>query len=214
MTTKDVIAQRNALLGASLVKALEARHFQAQYCATAAEALKAGLALIPREHTVGWGGSMTVDELGLKKALRERGNKVIDRDTAKTPDERVALMRQALLSDTFLMSTNAISETGCLVNIDGNGNRLAALLYGPSQVLIFTGLNKVARSVEDAVVRARTIAAPLTVARLGGSTPCVKTGECGNCTGTDSFCSQFVITRLCKPAGRIKVLLIGEDCGL
>jgi L-lactate utilization protein LutB len=221
MTRKDVIDLRNAKLAASLIKAFESRHFEAQYCPGMKEALEAGLGLIPQNHSVGWGGTMTVDELGLKEALRKRGTKVIDRDRAKTPEERVEIMKQAILSDTFLMSANAISESGCLVNIDGNGNRLAALLYGPKQVLVFAGLNKVVKTVDDAVVRARTVASPLNVTRLADPsapqdqiTPCQASGVCGNCKSLGSACSQIVITRLCKPAGRIKIILIGEDCGL
>jgi hypothetical protein len=154
-------------------------------------------------------------ELGIQERLVKAGNRVIDRDTAKSPAERVELQRAGLMSDTFLMSANGISEDGQLVNIDGNGNRLAALLYGPRQVILAAGMNKVVHSAADAMIRARTIAAPLNGHRLGNlKTPCTDTGSCFDCKIPDSMCSYLATIRLCKPAGRIKVILIGEDLGL
>ena len=128
---------RNEALGATLVKKLKLRGFDAYYCADKQTALKQALALIPQEDVVSWGGSVTIDEIGLLDAVKER-NKVIDRATAATPEEKTELMRQALLCDTYLMSSNAISSDGQLVNIDGNGNRCAALIYGPKQVLVLS----------------------------------------------------------------------------
>ena len=111
------------------------------------------LELIPPEDTVSWGGSMTLRELGVRELLAERGNPVIDRDAAGSPEERNDLMRQALTCDTFLMSTNALSMDGQLVNIDGNGNRVAAMIYGPKSVIVIAGMNKTASTVESASVR-------------------------------------------------------------
>jgi L-lactate utilization protein LutB len=202
-------------LGPRLVRALERRFFEAWYFDGPAEAAEKILSLIPPADTVSWGGSMTMEALGIQRLLAERGYRVIDRDTAKSPEERKELMRRALLCDTFLCGANALSEDGQIVNIDGNGNRLAALLFGPRQVIVAAGLNKAAKTVEDALVRARTAAAPLNVQRFPGyKTPCAETGSCGNCTEADSVCSHIVTTRLCKPPGRIKVVLVGTDLGL
>jgi L-lactate utilization protein LutB len=124
-------------------------------------------------------------------------------------------MRKALLCDTFLSGSNAISEDGQLVNIDNYGNRVAAMIFGPKQVIVAAGINKVAKSVEDAITRAKTIAAPLNIQRFPSiATPCNKTGSCINCLTHDTVCNYFVTTRLCKPAGRIKVILIGKNLGL
>ena len=112
------------------------------------------------------------------------------------------------------MSSNAISEDGQLVNIDGTGNRVAALCFGPRQVIVVAGMNKVAADLDGAVARARHIAAPANAQRFAGKTPCRVTGQCGNCTSPDCICAQMVITRFCNPAGRIKVVLVGEDLGL
>jgi hypothetical protein len=211
---KSFFEVRNDKLGPVVVKALEARHFDAWYCDDIPEATEKVFALIPKEHVIAWGGSMTAQAMDLYAEAAKRGYKLIDRETAKSPEEKVELMRQALLCDSFLMSTNALSEDGQLVNIDGNGNRVAALCYGPKQVIVVTGINKVAKTLEDAMSRARNIAAPLNVQRFPAlKTPCNSNGSCGNCKGTESVCSQIVVTRLCKPAGRIKVIIIGKALG-
>lgn len=200
--------------GPTLVKALEKRHFEAYYCSTAEEAVEKVLSLIPAGDVVSWGGVATVDQLGIKDRLRQRNQPVIDRDTAKTPDERVSMLHQALGCDTFLMSSNAISEDGQLVNIDGTGNRVAALCYGPRQVIVVAGMNKVAGDLNSAMARARHIAAPANAQRFDGKSPCRITGQCADCTSPDCICAQMVITRFCNPAGRIKVVLVGEELGL
>lgn len=200
--------------GPIVVKALKKRQFDAYYCSTAAEAVEKVLELIPDGDVVSWGGVTTVDELGIKGHLRERNNPVIDRDTAKTLEERMSMLHQALTCDTFLMSSNAISVDGQLVNIDGIGNRVAALCFGPKQVIVVAGMNKVTTDLDAAIARARHIAAPSNAQRFDGKTPCSVNGQCANCTSPDCICSQIVITRFCKIPGRIKVVLVGENLGL
>ena len=200
--------------GPNVVKAMKKRQFDAYYCSTAEEAVKKVLELIPSGDTVSWGGVATVDQLGIKDRLRQRGQSLIDRDTARTPDERMDMLRQALTCDTFLMSSNAISEDGQLVNIDGMGNRVAALCFGPRQVIVVAGMNKVAGDLDSAMSRARHIAAPANVQRFDVKTPCSVTGQCGNCTSPDCCCAQIVTTRFSKIPGRIKVVLVGEELGL
>ena len=200
--------------GPNVVKAMKKRQFDAYYCSTAEEAVEKVLELIPSGDTVSWGGVATVDQLGIKDRLRQRGQSLIDRDTAKTPDERMDMLRQALTCDTFLMSSNAISEDGQLVNIDGMGNRVAALCFGPKQVIVVAGMNKVAGDLNSAMARARHIAAPANVQRFDVKTPCSVTGQCGDCTSPDCCCAQIVTTRFSKVPGRIKVVLVGEALGL
>ena len=199
--------------GAKVAEALNKRYFEAYYCSDRAAALEKILELIPQDHVVSWGGAATVDELGVKEALRQRGQAVIDRDTAKDAQERQKMLKQALTCDTFLMGSNAISADGQLVNIDGTGNRVAALCFGPTQVVVVAGMNKVAGDLDGAMRRAREVAAPMNAQRFPLKTPCVANGLCGDCKGPDSICAQIVTTRLCKPAGRIKVVLVGEDLG-
>ena len=200
--------------GPQVVKALEKRHFEAYYVSTAAEAVEKVVELIPKEHTVSWGGAATVDALGIKQRLAQEGIALIDRDTAQTPQERQEMLKKALTCGTFLMSSNAISADGQLVNIDGTGNRVAALCFGPDQVIVVAGMNKVAGDLEGAMRRAREVAAPVNAQRFAGlKTPCSVTGLCADCTGPDSICCQIVTTRICRPAGRIKVVLVGEELG-
>ena len=200
--------------GPRVAAALQKRNMEAYYCPTAAEAVEKVLELIPAGDVVSWGGVATVDELGIKGRLRSRNQPVIDRDTARTPEERTAMLHQALTCDTFLMSSNAISADGQLVNIDGTGNRVAALCFGPEQVIVVAGMNKVAGDLEGAMRRAREVAAPVNAQRFAGlKTPCSVTGLCADCTGPDSICCQIVTTRICRPAGRIKVVLVGEELG-
>ena len=124
------------------------------------------------------------------------------------------MLKKALTCGTFLMSSNAISADGQLVNIDGTGNRVAALCFGPEQVIVGAGMNKVAGDLEGAMRRAREVAAPVNAQRFAGlKTPCSVTGLCADCTGPDSICCQIVTTRICRPAGRIKVVLVGEELG-
>ena len=206
--------ERYGKLGASVVKALNTRHFEAYYCSDAASAAEKLLSLIPETDTVAWGGSQTLSEIGAQDLLRARGQALIDRDTAKSPAERDALMRQALTADTFLMSSNAITEDGQLVNMDGNGNRVAALIYGPRQVIVVAGLNKVAKDLDAAIARVRGTAAPTNAQRFNINTPCKVTGTCADCKCPDSICANMVVTRLCKPNGKIKVILVGENLGM
>jgi len=209
------ILLRNQKLGAQVVKALKNRFFDAMYVDDSAAAVNKIVSLIPKDHVVSWGGSSTLDETGIKQRLEQDGYKVIDRDKAPNREERVELMRQALLCDTFITGCNAISEDGQLVNIDGFGNRVAAMIFGPRQVIVIAGMNKIAKTLDDALVRARTIAAPLNTQRFpNNKTPCNETGSCADCKSPDSICSFIVTTRLCKPAGRIKVILVGENLGL
>ena len=204
---------RNAALGQSLVAKMEKRGFEAYYCADKEAALEKALELISETDVVSWGGSMTIAEVGLLDAVKQR-NPVIDRDTAKSAEEKMELMRKALLCDTFIMSSNAISADGQLVNIDGNGNRVAALIFGPKQVVVIAGLNKVAGSLDAAIDRARNVAAPINAQRFAGlATPCYKLGHCADCQLPESICAQVVITRRSRTAGRIKVILVGEHLG-
>jgi len=202
-------------LGPRVVNALESRFFEAWYFSETSEAVEKVFSLIPKTHTISWGGSLTTTGLDLTRAAVEKGYRVIDRDKAGSPEERMELMRQALLCDTFLTGTNAISEDGQLINIDAMGNRVAAMTFGPKQVIVVAGMNKVRKTADIAIARARTIAAPANMQRFSGNkTPCMETGACADCISPDSICSYIIQTRLCKPKGRIKVILIGKDLGL
>ena len=200
-------------LADKLLPQLEKRNFEAYYCENKEDALKLAISLIDKDGSVSWGGSVTVAELNLIQALRDKGYKLIDRDSANTPEERASLMRQGLLSDTFLTSTNAITSDGILVNIDGMGNRVAAMCYGPRQVIVVAGMNKLCDTLDDAVHRVQNVASPLNAKRLGlTKTGCSK-GKCTACLSDECMCSYIVQTRRSRQKGRIKIILVGEDLG-
>ncbi|MBO4732057.1 MAG: lactate utilization protein [Spirochaetaceae bacterium] len=199
--------------GPKVAEALKNRNFDAYYCSTAEEAVAKVLALIPKEHVVSWGGSATVASLGILDKIKQAGYSVIDRDTAKNMEEKVALSKKGMLADTYLLSSNAITQDGILLNLDGNGNRVAALTFGPDNVIVVAGMNKIVKTIEAGVDRVRGYAAPMNAQRFDIKTPCKTTGQCANCKSPDSVCATFVITRLSRPAKRIKVVLVGEDLG-
>ena len=199
--------------GQVLVKNLNSRHFEAYYCANKEEALKKALELIPEGSTVGWGGAMSAEQIGLLNTLRTGNFKALDRDTAESMEERVAIQRMCFDADFFITGANALSMDGQMVNIDGMGNRVGMIVYGPKNILVIAGMNKAVDTVEEAARRARTIAAPQNAQRFGLSNPCSVTGVCGDCKNESSICNQMLITRNSKPAGRIKVILVGEELG-
>ena len=209
MTTK-----RNQLRAQQLIQALKQRNMEASYAATKEEALEQALAWIPEGSCIGWGGSVSIDAIGLKDAVRRGNYRVIDRDTAANAEEKEAMYRRILADcDYFLTSTNAISQDGVLVNIDGTANRLAAMCYGPRHVLYIVGMNKVVATAEDALHRARNEAAPINAMRFGLKTPCSKTGCCYDCKSPDTVCCQILFTRFNHTPGRVKVILVDDSLG-
>lgn len=199
--------------GQILVQNLRSRHFEAYYCPTKADALEKALELIPEGASVAWGGTVSAQQIGLIDAVRKGNYRVMDRDTCATPQEREQMMKDSLFCDVYLTGANGLSLDGEMVNIDGTGNRVAAVIYGPGSVLVVAGMNKVMDTLEEAVRRARTVAAPMNKQRFGEGTPCAVTGKCGDCKTEKCICNQIVITRHCRPVGRIKFLLVGEDLG-
>ena len=210
-TSKELYYEKR---GQILVKNLQSRHFEAYYCANKEQALQKALELIPEGASVGWGGAMTCQQIGLLDAVRAGNYQALDRDAVSTIEEKNAIARQCLGADVFLTGANGLSLDGQMVNIDGSGNRVAAIIYGPQTVLVVAGMNKVADSLEEAVRRARTVAAPSNQQRFLRNVPCTVTGTCGDCQSEECICNQIVITRHCRPVGRIKFILVGEELGL
>ncbi len=197
LTPRELYYEKRAAL---LIKQLQSRHFEAYYCATADEALAKALSLIPEGSRVGWGGAASAQQIGLLDALQTGRYCAVGRDTEGGVD-------------VFLTGANALSMDGQMVNIDGLGNRASAIIYGPKTVLVIAGMNKVEDTLEAALTRARTVAAPINEQRFLKDTPCAKTGVCADCKSEDCICNHIVITRHCRPMGRIKFILVGEDMG-
>lgn len=209
----DFIREGYKVKSETIIKNLQRRNMEGYYVETKEEAIEKVMSMIKQDDVVSWGGSYTIDELGIKTLLEEKQISVVDRDKAKTPEERVRLMKQALTADVFLTSANAITMDGELMNVDGNGNRLAAYNYGPDSVIVVAGMNKVVPKLDEALAKIRLDATVPNAFRTNSQTPCRFTGKCSECTMKDTLCSQILITRFCKPQNRIKVILVGEYLG-
>ncbi|GGC89884.1 lactate utilization protein [Enterococcus wangshanyuanii] len=198
----------------TISKKLTRRNFGVSICQTLAEAKEQALSMIQEDKTVAFGGSQTLGEVGIIDALYLRAQPIIDRDLAKDLEERHQLMKQSLLADYYLTSINGISEEGILVNIDNIGNRVAALTYGPDQVIAFVGINKLYGNLNTTIDMVRKRTAPLNSFRLGlQTTPCIKTGSCGDCLKEECICNIISLTRRSALADRIHILLILEEAG-
>ncbi len=210
MTAKE---QTYKIQAAHIIEKLKLRGIEGFYCKDKAEALEKAKAFLTPGTTVTWGGSETIREIGLRDWLPQSGCVLYDRAEAKTEEEKRTFFGKAVTADYFLMSTNAITLDGELVNIDGAGNRVACLIHGPEHVLVIAGMNKVSVDVEDALKRVKNIASPPNTIRLGKNTPCANTGRCAECLSDDCICCQVVVTRMSRIKNRIKVILVGEELG-
>lgn len=209
------LKEAEKLRAKTIIKGLEKRNMEGVFCETKEDALSKALSYIEEGSSVTWDGSMSIEEIGLMDAVKNGNYKVIDRSVAKNYEEQREIFSKAVLADYYLMSSNAITLDGELINIDGTGNRVACLTYGPKNVIMIIGMNKVVNDVEDGIKRVRNFASPPNTLRLGLKTPCSMTGRCGDCYGDTSICSQIVVTRRQSAAmrGRIKVILVGESLG-
>ena len=215
ITGKMIADMHTGILKDTVLEGLKKRNMKGYYCETIDEANQLILSLINEGDTVSWGGGMSIRDMGITDIIKECPKyRVLDRDAAASTEEMREIQRQALLCDTYLMGTNAMTSDGELVNIDGLGNRVAALCYGPKQVIVVAGINKVMHSENAAIERARNVAAPINMQRFSNNiTPCKKTGKCGDCIGEGCICRQIVITRMSMIPERIKVILVNEVLG-
>jgi len=204
------IFKRNALLAQKVIKGLESRNMTGYYAEDSDAALRLALSLIDEGASVTMGGAMSAREIGLVDALKAGNYNFIDRDAY---DDKRAAMLAAYDADVFLSSVNAMTEDGQLVNIDGNANRVSAIVQGPKKVLFIVGMNKVCSDLDGAMKRARNVAAPINAQRFGLNTPCSRTGACMDCKSPDTICCQFLITRFSRHKGRIHVILVNDSLG-
>lgn len=196
----------------SIIAKLKARKMEGYYCPDKESAREKVLELIGEgKKLVTYGGSMSLGEAGIYDAVEAAGHELLRREDYP-PEDQAACYAKQVTADVYLMSTNAITLDGELVNIDGAGNRVACLIYGPKEVIILAGMNKVVTNVEEGIHRVRNFASPPNTVRLNIDTPCSKTGQCGNCLN-NTICCQTVITRASRIPGRIKVVLVGEELG-
>ena len=202
------------LVGERVAEALRRNDFDAVYCKSAAEAAEEVLRLVPENGTVGLGGSWTVKELGVVEKLKARGNIILDHGAPGLEnEERVRIRRAQLTADAFLTGSNAVTMDGRLVNTDGSGNRVAAMIFGPGKVIVVAGVNKIVRDIQEAEGRIRKTAAPINNRRLNLPNPCVKTGECMDCQGPTRICNVTTILHKRPKLTEMHVILVGEELG-
>lgn len=213
MVEKNVKKIRNERLAERLMKRLSLRHYEAYFCHDAAEVRQLVKNLIPEKSSISWGGSATIRSLGVTDMLKAGNYEVFDREDVTTTEDKLRVYRKAFECDYYLSSVNAISEDGIIINIDGNGNRVAAITWGPKRVILIAGLNKVCQDTDAALKRARSTAAPVNMTRFNFETPCQTDGTCHNCLSADSICNYISIQRMSHPAGRHIVILVDEDLG-
>lgn len=198
----------------SLISAIEKRNMTAYYCENKEACLQKVLEILPEGCTIAWGGSESIKEAGIPDAVKESGKyTVYDRAKYLSPRQVKEFNKLAFSSDYYFMSSNAITLDGMLMNIDGNGNRVANLIFGPEHVIVVVGMNKVVPTIEYAYDRIRNIASPPNTIRLRKNTPCSKLGKCGDCYSDDCICNQIVITRRSREKERIIVLLVNDNLG-
>jgi len=197
----------------TIIKNLEKRSMEGYYFTDIKSCKDFILQMIPNGSVVTTGGSMTINEIGLMDELSSGKYLFVDRMSPVTAAEKRETYSKIVMADYYFMSTNAITLTGELINIDGSGNRVACLIHGPENIIIVVGMNKVVSTVEDGIKRSQNFAAATNVKRLNKKTPCFETGVCADCLSSDCICNQIVITRRSGVKGRIKVFLIGETLG-
>lgn len=201
--------KRNEILAQTVIKGLESRNMSGYYAADKEEAVKKALEVIGKGSTVAMGGCQSAHEIGLIQALEEGDYNYIDRSNM-TPRESLMAAYDA---DVFLSSANAMTNDGIMVNIDGNSNRVSCIAQGPKKVVFIVGMNKICSNLDEAIKRARNVAAPANAQRFDVKTPCKVTGKCADCKSPDTICCQFLITRYSRHEGRIHVILVNDTLG-
>lgn len=189
------------------------RNIEVSYFETLDEAKQYILDIVPKKCSIGIGHSATLQKMDLTSNLMDRGNTVYDKELAETKEECRVLKRKALITDWYITSSNAVSIDGRIVNIDHSGNRVAAIIYGPDKVIIVVGKNKVVSTLDEAIERAKNIAAPQNAKRAGFNPPCVTSNKCVNCVSKERVCNSLSIIEGQSESDRIKLLIVNDECG-
>ncbi|AJA47479.1 hypothetical protein CPAST_c14000 [Clostridium pasteurianum DSM 525 = ATCC 6013] len=196
------------------IEKLEKNNMEGYYAKDEKEALDILKSLINKGESVAVGGSETLFQIGAIDFLRNGDFNFLDRYAeGLTRKEVLDIFKKSLLTDTYIVSSNAITENGELYNVDGNGNRVAAMLYGPDKVIIIVGKNKIVKDVDEAIQRNREYAAPANAKRLNRKTPCAKVGYCMDCSSEERICNEYTLIKRQGAKGRIKVIIVGKELG-
>jgi len=196
------------------IESLSKRNMEGHFVNDEVELIELLKSLISNDSIVGVGDSMTLFETGVIDFLRNEKYIFLDKyEEGITKEEKRKIYEKNFSADTFLCSTNAITESGELYNIDGNGSRVAPMLYGPKQVILVVGINKIVKDIDEAEKRVRNYSAPIDAKRLNKNTPCTTLGYCIDCKSPNRICNDFVVIRGQFVKGRIKVIFVGKQLG-
>lgn len=197
------------------VNSLGKNGFTAVYCENGKEAYDYIIREAEGANTIGFGGSMTVAGMGVAEKLKEMGKEIFNHNVpGLSPEERLEIMRRQLTCDLFLAGANALTLSGCLVNIDATGNRVGAMAFGPKKAIVVAGRNKLVSDVDEAVKRIKACAAPPNARRLKMGTPCAETGFCADCSSPDRICRIISVIERKPRMSDLRVLVVNEDMGL
>lgn len=197
-----------------LIKAFEANNMTCMFVKNQEELRHYLKGILTSQKKVAVGGSVTLNQLGVIDLIRESDVNFIDRyEEGLSRDEMLDRFREGFFADLFVTSTNALTMDGCLYNIDGTGNRVAAMIFGPKEVIVIAGLNKICQDEQEAIAHIRGCSAPANAMRLNKKTPCVKTGHCMDCHSPDRICSSYVKLGYQGQVNRIKVIIVEENLG-
>lgn len=201
-------------LGKAACAALQKNGFDARWVATGAEALSVVASFVTPGMKVGFGGSETLKDIGAHGRVRELGGEVLDHwAPGLSEGRRLEIRRAQLTCDLFLSSTNALTLDGELVNVDGAGNRVAALTFGPKKTVVVAGANKIVRNLDEARTRLETVACPMNNRRLERPNPCVKAGVCRDCAGESRICRIYHVLKRRPSLSDFTVIVVGEQLG-
>ncbi len=211
----DYQSWHNRVIAEKVIRNLERNHFEAAYFETAEEASEHICGYIRKDMKIAFGGSMTIRALGIREKAASLGAVLIDHGRpGMSHEEKMEAMRSELTSDLFLSSTNALTMQGELVNADGYGNRVAAMIFGPKQVIVATGINKIVKDEAAAFERLKSTAGPMNMKRLNRNTPCTGDGICHNCRSDERGCRAYTILKRRPALTPFKVLIIGQNLGM
>ena len=212
----DNMKWHNETIGKKVVAALVKNRYDAVYVATKEEAVQSALEIIPTKTSIGFGGSMTRVEIGLVEKLKEQSREHIFIDWHKaglSVEEQAQERKKAITADVFLAGVNAATLDGQLISIDGTGNRIAGMIYGPQKIVLIFGVNKIVKDVEAGLERMRLVARPANNKRLNLPNPCVQTGFCVNCDSPTRICNVTTILNKKPRLSDISVIIVGENLG-
>ena len=210
----DVALWSNEMKINRTIEALKKNNMNGYYAKNRDEVIKLIEDIVAEGAKVAVGGSETLSELGVLEHLRSGRYDFLDRYKAGlTPEEVTNIFKQSFLADAYLSGCNAITENGELYNVDGNGNRVAAMLYGPDKVIVICGVNKIVKDVDEAIKRNREISAPMNAKRLNRKTPCAKVGYCMDCNSPERICNEYTLIKKQRSAERMHVIFLNENLG-